>query len=195
MFINNELIDTNNKKLATMNPRHHRMLDLFLKGWTVGAVAKELNMTNKGVSIVFNSPTFQHQLAIRRMKLEAKLDDKLSATHEDVNNKLKQRALDAANRIGMLVDSDDEGIALRSAQDILDRTDHPRQTRTDNKNLSAVVVLKPEDLRRLEQTIFLDNDEVSDGEKENIENQEEEIEPADFIEVEKETETVIGAVT
>lgn len=145
-------------KIESLNNRHYKILDLCLSGYTNKEIAEAVGMRQTQVSIVTRSPNFQHELALRRERINEQRDTNLASVQDDATNILKDQARSAAMKLTGLLDSENEGIVRQSANDILDRTGHSKVIRQENKNLSAICVLKPEDLERLDATLNMIND-------------------------------------
>lgn len=143
----------NNVSIESLNPRHYRMLDLALSGWTNKAIAEEVGLKESQVSVVLNSPNFQHELALRRKSLESHLESSLAEVTKTAKDTLQRNALYAAQKLAGLLDSENEAIVRQSANDILDRTGLAKVLHQEINSKQAIVVLKPEDLSRIESTL------------------------------------------
>lgn len=141
--------------LEKLNPRHFKILDLCVLGWTISDIAKHLGMANSTISTITNSPSFQHEFAIRREKYEEQFDSKSVDNINDVTDALKAGALSAANKLVSSLNSSDAALGLRSATEILDRTGHPKTQRTEGTG-PAVVVINSLDASRLSETLNMD---------------------------------------
>ena len=147
--------------LQKLLPRHYSIIDHFLDGeLTIKEIARKMKMTPVGIRNIRNSPTFQHELALRRkqrdnMYDELKVRDKTSdedKTSEIIHNHTEQ----AAQRIADLLSDEDKTISLKSAAELLDRGGYPKAAKLEQTSKVAVVVLDPSDLNRIERTLDLD---------------------------------------
>ncbi len=144
--------------IEKINPRHAMILDLYLKGWKAKDISGHFDMTLRHVSVLINSPNFQHELSLRRAKIEEMSDHQLADVSDDVTKELRAGALAAAKKLVNNIDtSDNEAICLRSATEILDRTGHPKRQVIDN-NPSVQIVISPDDANRIVESINLDNE-------------------------------------
>jgi len=61
-------------EIQKMLPRHFKLLELFLEGNDRKTVAQAVGMTPEGVGLIYNSPIFQHEFALRRKQRNEKQD-------------------------------------------------------------------------------------------------------------------------
>lgn len=143
--------------ISELTVRHLRIVDLLLAGLSQKAIADELNISQQQVSVITNSPTFQHELAIRRSSLRDKVDERLANRTVDCVNDaerlLKESAKEAASRLVSLLTSENDSVALNSAANILDRVGLPKAQKIDTTNRSVVINLTAEQLETLKQTV------------------------------------------
>lgn len=143
-------------KIATLNPRHLKMVEMCLRGLTSGQIAEQLGMTLSGVSIVVKSPAFQHQLAVRRSSYDEKVDQDILEGNKEAARLLKESTVDAANNMISHMKSTDEKISIRASAEVLDRGGVPKQVEKNNHtNVGAVFVLSPEDSKRIVEAVEL----------------------------------------
>ncbi len=140
-------------EIASLNPRHYKILELCLRGWTNKQIAEHLLMSPCQVSIVVNSPSFQHELAIRRSKLDALVDQQLADSTTEVTRAIQEGARLAARRLVQAISSPDESIAVKASSDILDRAGFPRSSRIDSRSLN--VVISADDAARITETLSM----------------------------------------
>lgn len=106
-------------------PRHFKVLDFVIQGLSAGEIAKALSMERSTVSSIIRSPVFQTELATRRKAINRERDslqaveeitarDRAQAILEEALPKAAQKHLD-------LLGSEDQAIAQRSANAILDK--------------------------------------------------------------------------
>lgn len=112
-----------------LSARHYRILDYVLVGLPNSKIAEKLNISSRLVRLVVRSPTFQHELAIRRQKVDGLVDIKVANDIDETAKALKDAGLKAAQKLIGCLDSGDENIQLKSATDILDRTGYPKATK------------------------------------------------------------------
>lgn len=132
-------------------------MDLYLQGFTQKQISDTVDMKQTQLSIVVNSPNFQHELALRRQKKEDLITTKLASVTQEARDLLRENTKKAAERIIGLLDSEDESIQRQSANDLLDRAGIPKVQKQESKNLSAVVVLSSEDVSRLREGLLMDS--------------------------------------
>lgn len=143
-----------------MLSRHYKILDLHLAGtYTQKQIAEVVGVSSATVRNIMNSPTFQHELAMRRRNREDIVDELDTRNFVDTTQRarehIQEKAESAAEKITELINSLDSAIALRASQDVLDRAGIPRMTKTENLSKGAVVVLGAEDINRLDSSLRL----------------------------------------
>ncbi len=133
-------------------PRHFELLDLSLQGLNGKQISAATGLSYRQVMNLLNSPNFQHQLALRRAKLETTCDEGLLRNANAVQEIIKTQTLSAVNRLVNLLDSDNDSVARQAANDILDRGGYPKVTKTDN-TLHQSVLIDEATALLLEQTL------------------------------------------
>ena len=146
----------NHITLKTLNNRHHAILQACLEGLTNKSICEKFSMKPAQVSVIVNSPNFQHELALRRDKVIEKHTDNVASIQEETASILRQSTKRAAQKLVDLVGSENEATARQSANDLLDRAGFPKVQKQEQKNMSAVVVLDADDLTRLRETLYMD---------------------------------------
>lgn len=143
-------------------PRHNKILDLCLEGWSLGAIASEVGISIVQLKNVRNSPCFQHQLANRRSKMEQEKDILTIRSEIDSGNNARQ-ILDsnqnaAADVLVDLMTTGNSTTKFRSAESILDRTGLIKVSGSVNQNQNIHVILDSEDVDRLTKSLELDKE-------------------------------------
>jgi len=143
-------------QIEKLNPRHYKILEYCLRGWTNKQIADHLGMTQQAVSIVVNSPSFQHELATRRSKLDNMVDESIVASSNEVTEAIRSYTLAAVHRLGLIASNANsrDADAVRASAEILDRGGFPKVHQVESRNLS--VVIRPEDAVRIEETLAMD---------------------------------------
>lgn len=121
-------------------PNHYAIQDLYLAGLKAEEIATRVNLTSRQVRNILNTPQFQHELALRRSKIEQSVDQTLVQAHEDVASIIRDQTIQAARKLGELIDSQNESVARQAANDILDRGGYPKVTKSDVSQQQSVVV-------------------------------------------------------
>lgn len=141
-------------------PRHNKILDLCLEGWSLQKIALEVDISIVQLKNVRNSPCFQHELATRRAKIEHEKDILIVRSEIDECNNAKQvldeNQQEAANTLVDLMNGGTEMSRFKCAESILDRTGVIKVQGTINKNQNLSVVLSSEDVERLTTSLELD---------------------------------------
>ncbi len=146
--------------IKKMLPRHNKILDLCLEGWSLQKIAQEVEISIVQLKNVRNSPCFQHELAQRRSKIEQDKDILITRSEIDRENNARQVLEDnqtkAADCLVTLMEDGTEMSRFKSAESILDRTGLIKVSGSVNQNQSISVVLSSEDVERLTTTLELD---------------------------------------
>lgn len=150
--------------IAKMTPRHYKILDYSIAGLTRSQIAKELGMSFAQVGIIINSPSFQHQFAIRRQKTETTQDEQCATNIDEVKEVLQQSAKSAADKLISGITSTDEKIALKSAVEILDRTGYPKEQKmTGDASANTQILINAVDLTTLKESLDMDSSKPIDS--------------------------------
>ena len=144
------------KQIQDLNPRHFKILEYCLRGWTNVQIAENLSMSAQQISIVTNSPSFQHEIAIRRSKLNELSNNAIVAADDEITSAIKSGAKAAVERLLGSINSIDEQIAIKASESILDRSGYSKVQKIESKSLS--VVLTAEDASIIRDTMLLDRD-------------------------------------
>lgn len=142
--------------LKKLNPRHFKMLEFCLRGWTNKQIADHLDMTSGNVSIVVNSSSFQHELATRRSTIDDLSNQQIVESDQDVTDAIRESTMEAVERIVGCIHSDDENVAIRASTEMLDRGGFPKVSKIESKNLS--VVMDANMMKIMKETIAMDKD-------------------------------------
>lgn len=108
-------------EIQRLLPRHFRILELVIEGWSLPQISSEVGMTTKALDVITKSPLFRSEVARRRTYVQKREDEIRSSILGDARDRLVQSAEQAALvQIGLL-ESKNESIKQRAATDILDR--------------------------------------------------------------------------
>ena len=98
-------------EVSRMLPRHHEIVKRCLLGMSNVAIANELGMSNRSISLITNSPLFQQE--------ETKI---ISGGVKQARQILDDNSALAAQTQVDLMSSNEERVKSSAAKDILDRT-------------------------------------------------------------------------
>ncbi len=146
----------NNSQIASLTPRHLKILDLCLQGWRNKDIADHFNMGQTQISIITNSPSFQHEFAMRRHGLEERFDDRDVENMDEATAELQKNATFAAQKLVKSLSSENELIVLKSASDILDRTGHAKVI-NEHKTITNINISE-DDSKRIVDALLLDRE-------------------------------------
>lgn len=144
-------------RLEKLNARHYKILDLRMAGWKIQQIAGHLGMTRQQVSLVVNSPTFEHEFALQRARKEEIRDTEDVRGEDEVKTVLVEGAKKAAEKLVSTIGSDQEKNAIRSAAEILDRTGYAKTQRVEGGESQQIVVIGSDELSRLTKALEMDN--------------------------------------
>lgn len=140
--------------IQKLNDRHFKIIDLLLAGHTKNDIAQKLGMGVAYISTITNSPQFQHELALRRSRLEDVKNEKLAERRIDpVTETLKKGALRAAERLVNNIESHSENVAHRAATEILDRTGYQKHEAVDVTSKSVSINISAKDAQVIQETL------------------------------------------
>ena len=142
--------------IQQLNPRHYKILEFYLRGWTNKQIADNLNITQCNVSVVTRGQSFQHEVTMRREKLEELSNQSIVSSDQEVTDAIREGTKSAVDRILGCIHSEDENVAIRASTEILDRGGFPKVSKIESKSLS--VVMNAEDLVKLKEAMALDRD-------------------------------------
>ena len=109
------------KGLKKLLPRHHKILDLVLEGWSAREIADQLGMERGSVSMLGRTPLFQDELARRRKQREDTLDLAAHTERSAALDHLQEAALRAAEVQVNLLDVEDPRVQQKAVSEILNR--------------------------------------------------------------------------
>ena len=140
--------------IQKLSARHHKMVELCLRGWVVRDIAEHLDMSAQQVSNVINSGSFQYQLAERRSKLNDIQDQDIVEQTQKVDEAIAEHTMAAVSRLGLIAKVGKDGDAIRACDSILDRGGHARVQKTENKSVS--VTIDASDAELIAETMEMD---------------------------------------
>lgn len=145
-----------------LTPRAAQIMDFAIQGLTSGQIAKRIDLSHPYICTIMSAPNFQHQLAIRREKLEERIDDKVANATVEAGTVLKEKAVKAAERLVELVDSENDPLALRASESVLDRVGVSKKTDGGIKLNQQIVIVDDKVARRIQETLEMErNDAVA----------------------------------
>jgi len=129
-------------------------------GMTNRQIAQKLSMSDRQVHIVVQSPSFQHELAIRRKGFEEDFDEKVAQAESEVAETLRNNSCTAAKALVSGLFSGNEAVKFKSAEAILDRTGHPRVSKQISTDAKVIVNITGDDIQLLKETLSMEVDEL-----------------------------------
>ncbi len=144
------------KGIQQLNARHYKIIECVLNGWTNKQIASHLDMAPNAISVIINSPSFQHEVSLRRATIDGMRNQRLVESDQDVTDAIKEGTRAAITKLVQSIESADENVAIRASVEVLDRGGFPRVSKIESKNLS--VIMDADMLKVLQETIKLDKD-------------------------------------
>ena len=107
------------KQLKSINSKHRIMMNRLMLGDKATDIAKDLHMSDSTFSVIRNSPLFKAELD--RMQRVARYN--IINTANEVSEIINVAAPLAARKVVELVDHENENVALRAAEKVIDYSD------------------------------------------------------------------------
>jgi len=145
--------------MEQLTPRAAQIMDLAIQGLGSGDIAKRLELTQPYVCVIMGAGNFQHQLAIRREKLENRIDDKVANATVEAGDVLKDASIQAARKLVALVENDNNPIALRASESVLDRVGVSKKTDGGARMTQQVVIIDDKTARMVQETLEMEKAE------------------------------------
>ena len=80
-------------------PRHHRVMDLHIRGLNARQISDELKMSYRQVHNLLNTPQFQNKASIRNQSIMDQSDQEIIIEKDSVNKLIKEHAFHAAQKL------------------------------------------------------------------------------------------------
>ena len=145
--------------LQKFTPRHYAILDMFIAGATDSQVAEKFEMSLAQIRNIRRSPSFQHQFSIRRSNSETYQAECSQNEIDEAKLTLKRAAQKAAQRLVDGVDEAEPSIALKSANDILDRVGVPKQTNQRVEEARVQINISAEEAKVISDSLVMLKDQ------------------------------------
>lgn len=139
-----QLNDNRPPEIQRMLPRHFAILNLVLAGNGPKEIAQALGMTPQAISLIMNSPIFQHEVSRRRDGIDKVVDQELASAPIRAKQILEENAAAAAQvHIDIIENEVDPRVRQASANSILDRVfgDGKKMTQANVIVLEAGAIL------------------------------------------------------
>ena len=135
-------------EIKKLLPRHYMVMDLLILGLKQKQIAEKIGLSEQAVSSIVRSKVFRDELPKRLAKvMETPGQDGIST-----EQLLREKTREAAERLCELLDSKEDRVALRAAQDILDRAGYGKVKRPPRKHVESTVI-DEKAIKRLEQCL------------------------------------------
>jgi hypothetical protein len=146
--------------LDRLGARHHKILDMYLAGHTTKEISTALEMSGTNISTICNSPSFQHELALRRSQVSDLRNHQIAGELDDAARIMRASAAAAAGRLvkGLLT-STNEAESRKCATEILDRTGNSKINKT-SLDITGTIVIDDETAQLLRSTLELETRQI-----------------------------------
>lgn len=150
----NELLEVDESGISRLTQKQQRFVHLYMTGqYTLQKLSQLLEV---------HPNTLGNWL--RRSDVQGVIEDMQKTTHQIVGVQLKAMSSKAISRLGDLLDSPIDGVALQAVKDVLDRGGHkPKQEISVDKR---VVTFEEKLSRLIDDTIEVEVVDEEDGESE-----------------------------
>ena len=118
----------------------HAVLRADLQGLPDSYIQEKLDISQHVLKRLRESELYQARFSSLQEEANQAILEKVVEQDDPVSEVLHKAAMTAATRNVELLSSDNDAIVQKSAWDILDRTGHPKTTRTEGGNQTTVVV-------------------------------------------------------
>ena len=145
----------------TLTPRAMEMLDLAIQGLKPGQIAERLSLSLPYVSTILNAPNFQHMLAIRRGKLEDRIDDKIVNSKVEAADVLADHAVQAARNLVALADCQRNPLSLKANESVLDRAGVIKKSDGGVKMAQQIVIIDNKTAQVIQETLEMEKDDAA----------------------------------
>ena len=109
-------------EIKRLLPRHHKMVELMLQGWSRKDIAGEMKMTPRAISLISGSSIFQDELSRRRRERHRAMDQALEVSTVRAQAVFARKARDAVDVQIKLLQADNPRVRLAASKAILDRS-------------------------------------------------------------------------
>jgi len=128
------------KTIQSMNQRHFHILNLRYKDWGVQQIATHLNMSRRQVSLIVNSASFRHEIAIKRAQNDEREEVKGSKEEDEVLQTLKNSTKAAVDKLCSHLKSPDDKTSMKASLEILDRTGYTKKEEQKQQATVAIII-------------------------------------------------------
>jgi hypothetical protein len=142
--------------MEQLTPRAVQIMDLTIQGLKSGQIAERLGLTGAYVSTITSAANYQHQLAIRREKLENRIDDKVVNATVEAADVLKEHSVQAARNLVAMADGDKSPISLRANESVLDRVGVSKKSDGGIKMAQQVVIIDDKTAKTIQETLEME---------------------------------------
>jgi len=130
---------TINAQPDKVTPRHRALMRRIVSGMTLTEACTDLGFTVSRASIIVNSPLFQAELKLMEVEIGREFAEAEALKSGDATRTvLSDASVKAARTIAGALDSDNAGVQMTAAKDILDRTGYAKEDK-----IKAQVLVQP----------------------------------------------------
>ncbi len=146
--------------IKSMNQRHFVILDLCYRGMTNTKIAERLDMSYRQVSLVVNSPSFRHEIAVKRAQVEELEDDVVKQDEDAILKTLKDNTKKAVDKLCNHLNSPDDKTSMKASLEILDRTGYVKKE-IQKQQATVAIIINQKDADVIKDTIVMINKDES----------------------------------
>lgn len=142
--------------MESLTPRAAQIMDLAIQGLTSGEIAKRLDLTQTYISTIRGAANFQHQLAIRREKLDDRIDDKIVNATVEAADVIKEHVVQAARNLVEMADCDKNPLSLKANESVLDRGGIPKKVDGGVTQAQQIVIIDDKTAKAIQETLEME---------------------------------------
>ena len=148
-IINKEVKDN----IGYMTQTAYNVMNYYMQGLNISQIATRLDLKYSYVSALINAPNFQHQLSIRRATLAEEIDRSTVDAQKEATDVLRRHAKEAAEKMALLLDSENEAMIFKSSESILDRVGPPKNQKSQSASVAVIVEIGSDDAKLISETM------------------------------------------
>ncbi len=142
--------------MESLTPRAAQIMDLAIQGLPAGQIAKRIGLSQTYISTIMGAANFQHQLAIRREKLDDRMDDKIVNATVEAADVIKDHVVQAARNLVRMADCDKNPLSLKANESVLDRGGIPKKVDGGIKMTQQIVIIDDKTAKAIQETMEME---------------------------------------
>lgn len=145
------------KDIKALTQRHYNILSLYYKGMSNKDIAKEVGIGYRQLSLLVNSPSFKHELSLRRAASQEREDQREEQREDEVIKTLRENTKKAVEKLVSHVENEDSKISLKASMEILDRAGYAKKEDKSSQQNGMKIVIDEKNAQIIVETITMIN--------------------------------------